>query len=144
MSNCIESPYSTDKDGYAYKCVAKRTHKHHRVAYAEHHGLTMGDIQGKVIMHLCDNPPCVNPAHLEMGTAADNVADRKAKGRSCKGEEHHKAKLTAKQVAEIKDKYRGSQHRNRPKTGPTMKELGEEYGVTDSSIRSIILGKSWV
>lgn len=50
----------------------------HRISYTMHFGPVPA---GMVVMHSCDNPPCVNPAHLTIGTQADNLADMTAKGR---------------------------------------------------------------
>ena len=57
----------------------------HRIAYEA----TVGPIpEGASVCHHCDNPPCCNPAHLFVGTNADNVADMVAKGRQAKGDRH--------------------------------------------------------
>ena len=56
------------------------------------------------VLHHCDNPPCVRPSHLFLGTDADNVQDMLAKGREARnyGDDHHNIKLTDAQVAEIR------------------------------------------
>jgi len=53
----------------------------HRVAYAVANGISLGDIEGLVVRHKCDNPPCINPLHLTIGTQADNCQDTKERGR---------------------------------------------------------------
>lgn len=103
----------------------------HRVAYELAHGIALDP--DNVIMHTCDNPACVNPAHLRMGTHAANVADRVAKCRSAHGERHGRAKLTLSQVRNIRIR---SQHE-----GTTF--LGREYGVDPVVIRKIREGEIW-
>ena len=70
----------------------------HRVAYE----LMIGPIPlGTFVCHRCDNPPCVNPDHLFLGTGADNVRDRDEKGRQAKGQGHGRAKLSEHDVLDV-------------------------------------------
>jgi len=87
---------------------------------------------GMVVMHSCDNPPCVNPAHLSIGTQRDNILDSIHKGRyNCFGRQ----KLDAEKVRQI---------RVLAATGNlTHKAIGKLFGVGRSAITGVINGSTW-
>ena len=93
--------------------------------------------RGKHVLHSCDNPRCVNPAHLWVGSHRDNMADKKAKGRAHRlpGQKHPMAKLTNKQAREIYALARMG--------GITQREIGEKYGVTNCTVSNIVRGTQW-
>lgn len=99
-SGCYEFTGHCNPDGYGnirYKNIHIGAH---RLAYM----LCIGDIpKGMLIMHTCDNPPCVNPEHLQLGTQEDNVRDRVSKGRSAdySGLNNPRSKLDARDIARI-------------------------------------------
>lgn len=135
-NGCWEYTLGKDKDGYGiYK-----QQKAHRVAYE----LWNGEIPaGQLVRHKCDNPPCVNPEHLEIGTHRDNMRDMVERGRhgakTCpqsfpRGEKHTNSKLTEDDVREIRI-LRGF--------GFTFKELGNIYGICRQSATNIVYKKIW-
>jgi hypothetical protein len=74
---------ATDQDGYGEFFIRGKANRAHRLSWA----LLNGPIpNGMCICHTCDNPPCVNPKHLFLGTNLDNIADKVAKGRQAKGD----------------------------------------------------------
>jgi hypothetical protein len=85
---------------------------------------------GTCVLHRCDNRLCVNPAHLFLGTHADNMADMSAKGRATSprqlGESNPNAKLTAEQIEQIRRTYTGR--------WGEQSELGRQYGVSATTI----------
>lgn len=93
---------------------------------------------GQAACHSCDNPPCVNPAHLSVAAQAENLADMDRKGRRRGappiGEQHHSARLTEDLVREI---------RARSAEGTNQPTLAAMYGVRQSSISKLLLGRTW-
>lgn len=137
---CIEWEKSKNAEGYGYTYCEGKVRKAHRVAYAKRHGLSMQQIEGLVVRHKCDNPGCVNPDHLELGTNQDNVDDMLSRGRhvASKGERNGRAKLTKQQVEEIRARYvRGSKRAG----GPSA--LAREFGVGVTAIKDIVTNKHW-
>jgi hypothetical protein len=116
--------------GYGIMHVAeiRKTRQAHRVAWE----LANGPIpdgpgyHGTCICHRCDNPSCVNVAHLFAGTVADNIRDMDAKGRRVVGR-----KLTVADVAEIRA------------SSATTLELVTRYGISDEHVRRIRRGEAW-
>lgn len=101
----------------------------HRIAYARVHGYIPA---GLLVMHSCDNPPCVNPEHLSVGTDADNVRDRDTRCRGYHGERHHSARLSEQDVRDIR----------RDETSTTT-WLAKKYGVRWAAIDRARRGVTW-
>lgn len=119
-------------DGYGVFYVARRRKPASHVALWLAHGETVP--AGMVAMHSCDNPQCVNPNHLRIGTHAENHADRDAKGRGAKGERRGWAKLTDAKVIEA---------RSLRAEGKTFTELAARYGVDKKAIERAVKGITW-
>ena len=103
----------------------------HRLSYELHIGLVP---DGLIVCHTCDNPPCVNPHHLFLGTHKTNAEDRVAKGRQFRGETANGAKLTADQVREI---------RMGAASGLTQASMVARYGMSTGQISRIVSRKQW-
>jgi hypothetical protein len=86
-------------------------------------------------LHHCDNPMCINPEHLFLGTNADNVADKMAKGRckTGKGERHWKSKLTENDVIKIRTELKDLDRC----------EIAKMYKVQPSAISKIRVERTW-
>lgn len=90
---------------------------------------------GMRVCHKCDNPRCVRPDHLFLGTDADNSRDMVQKGRQVRGEKNGPAKLTSPQVMSIRREYACG--------NTTYSKLAIKYSIHRGTIQQIILGKSW-
>ena len=139
QSGCWEWHGSTRR-GYGRMIVGSRTdgtrrnESAHRVSYT----LFNGEIpNGMEVCHKCDNPFCVNPEHLFVGTKLDNAHDRDRKGRNIifTGEEQARAKLTKKAVKDARWE--------RAYKGTSFKELADRYGVSKKTMQNAINGVTW-
>lgn len=92
---------------------------------------------GMCVCHHCDNPTCVNPQHLFVGSHVDNRADTVAKNRQARGERNGQAKLTSRQVHAIREQHQAWSHQF------GAKALARRYGVHRSTIFDILSGEHW-
>jgi len=103
----------------------------HRLAWERDHGPIPPRL---FICHHCDNPACVRPDHLFIGTPAENSADRDAKGRQSRGTDRWSARLTERDVRDI---------RHALAHGAKAYVLAEEYGVAGTTISAIRTRTNW-
>jgi hypothetical protein len=136
-----------DKDGYGQCSYRNRNMRAHRVSYLLHKGPLL---QGKVIMHVCDTPACINPDHLEQVDQIVNDRDRDAKGRhwAQKGDDHYmrrnpllrsgekcpSSKLTADQVLKIRDLFA---------SGISQPVIASKFGISRPAVSAIVVRRNW-
>lgn len=134
MTDCIDHGQIGSKFGYGSTTVTeggvRRRTSLHRAMYCKHKGCKLVEIDNLVIMHTCDNPRCINPKHLKLGTGLDNILDRQVKKRNY-------TKLTREQVIFVRENYK-----------PYDKEFGSaalarRFGVDASTVNRAANGHGW-
>lgn len=133
-TKCIPHEGAQTARGYGCCSYLGRTRPAHRVAYVEENGLDWADIVGLVVMHTCDNPVCVNPDHLRLGTQADNMADMASKGRSTLGSRNPNSRMDEKRVRALR-----KMHGN----GVPQIELARKFGIHFTTVCMIVNRKTW-
>ena len=139
MSECVEHTQKGCRKGYGRIWYKGKPELAHRLAYCKAKDATLAAIKGKVVRHTCDNPRCINPEHLLIGTHQDNVDDRMRRGRhvSHQGVKHGRAKLTEEDVKFIRENY----VRYSKEFGTVA--LGCKFGVSVQTIFKVVRGVSW-
>lgn len=149
---CWPWPKARTPAGYGLLAVMaagkRRTLYAHRVAYEVATGEDPGQ---REVAHRCDNPSCVNPAHLFLATHAENMRDMREKGRSAKGVK--KPIGDRHWAARDPDRVRGSNSGSAKLTdeavayirasGETHAALGRRFGVTATAVAYVRAGKTW-
>lgn len=122
-----------NKWGYGKIRINKKTYLAHRISYLIYNGEIP---DGMCVLHSCDNPSCVFPEHLHLGTHADNMRERADRNRNKyqNGEKNSSAKLNKKQVIEI---------RKKAELGISRASLAQEYGINVGHVRRIVKRISW-
>lgn len=131
--SCWEWQKSKSKQGYGQCGFLGKVHLAHRISWKVFNGDLYPNI---LVLHKCDNPSCVNPEHLFLGTDKDNVMDSILKNRfhRAKGEQHHFSKYSTAQIREarlLKEK------------GLTYRVISEKTGIALKSLSGIINRKAW-
>jgi hypothetical protein len=135
-AECWDWAAALDRRGYgAIRSDDGRVVKAHRVSWE----LASGPVpSGLSVLHRCDRPSCVNPAHLFVGTTADNVRDMDDKGRRrtgpSPGEKNGSSKLTEEAVLAIRRQYA---------EGSSLREIAPRFGIDYTHVSAIVRGKAW-
>lgn len=133
---CILWEKYKDKDGYGRLTYEGKSVRAHRLAYAKANGVCIHTLVG-VVLHSCDNPPCINPEHLSLGTHQDNVDDMLIKGRQVHGDQKVLAVLTEQVVEQARRRHiKGCKIH-----GSTA--LAREFGVSVSTMCKAMRGETW-
>lgn len=119
---------------YGYIRVGDKMKNAHRVSWEITNGPIPKDL---FVLHKCDNPSCVRPDHLFLGTHQDNMTDKKSKGRAIgrPGENHHNSKFTEKDILKIRELFDSGKMRE--------VDLCEHYNVKQSTMSAILLKRTW-
>lgn len=130
-------PYTGFRKWDGYGWVARRG----KWMTASRHAwiLTNGDPGAEHVLHRCDNPPCCNPAHLFLGTAKDNNADKIAKRRHAFGTRGKRNKLTLEIVKQLRAEYRPPAAGRPSNVGDLARRLGVRY----NTVAFAIQGRTW-
>jgi hypothetical protein len=122
-----------DRDGYGISGAGEfGPTRAHRRSYL----IAFGHLPtGRWVLHRCDNPACVNPAHLTLGDPKKNARERQERKREVLGERHHNAKLTDRQVREVRDLcVRGWVHQ----------DIADAFGSSQTNVSRIARGEARV
>ncbi len=119
--------------GYGLFCIASKDHRTHRISYYLNSGPFPADLY---VCHHCDNPTCVNPSHLFLGTNDDNMRDMVAKGRQNRqrGELCGTSKLVTMDVFALLRRYGD---------GETIKSIASSFGISRSQVIRIVNQERW-
>ena len=126
--NCWEWQGAKNSKGYGSISIGGVVILAHRLSYRVHYG-KLGD---SLVCHRCDNPKCVNPAHLFLGTAADNIQDMRRKGREAPSPT---IKITAADARSMREKYIPRKY--------GLTRLAKEYGISSGHVYAILKGDFW-
>lgn len=136
--NCIDhGKYKgLNKGGYARQWRGGKRYLMHRLAYCDANNVANESISDLVVRHTCDNPRCINPEHLLLGTQKDNMADKVIRGRqACNrliGTRNGRCKISEDVIAEIKRLYiPGSRDNNQA-------ALCRKYGISSQHMSQIV------
>lgn len=129
-SGCWLWAGSSNADGYGHFGVggSGKVRKAHRVSYEHHHGEIP---PGMLVCHKCDNPACVNPEHLFLGTPRENSEDRDHKGRQALGIENGKAVLNDALVKYIRE------------TPLSERVIANQLGVSRGTVNAVRSRRTW-
>ena len=130
-SGCWEWTSPPHENGYGQFGIGGRSLRAHRVSWELHWGAIP---DGLCVLHHCDNPICVRPDHLFLGTKLDNSRDAVRKGRVARGTRVHGAKLNDELVEQLRERH---------VAGELVRDLAREVGMHVATLSAALRGETW-
>ena len=128
---CWEWHAGRNGNGYGAMYIGQKKVFAHRLSYE----LYIGRIPDNLcVLHKCDNPGCVNPEHLFLGTRKDNMVDKVSKDRQARGEKAGNVKLNSEKVVKVREMY---------SYGYLQQEIADSFGITNQTVSAICAKKTW-
>jgi len=137
LGQCWVWTAACNRQGYGRFGVGSLTEgtRGHVLAHRHTYAVLIGPISADLrVLHHCDNPPCIRPSHLFLGTQVENMGDMARKGRAACGERNGSAKLTEAKVLEI---------RLLAREGMTQRAIARQFGVTFQTVSRLIRRELW-
>jgi len=133
LDECWPWLAQTKKNGYGKFSIKGKSTSAHRASYEFSNGVIPA---GLMIRHTCDNKKCVNPNHLLTGTGKDNARDAVERDLYPRGETQGRARLTLKQVIEIREvSAAGSE---------SQRSMARRFGVSRAAVQHVAAGRTWI
>lgn len=131
-NGCFEWQMYRRPDGYGTIRIDTIAHRAHRLSYQTFRGPIP---DGLFVCHRCDNPACINPAHLFLGTPKDNAQDAASKDRTMFGTDHTWSKLSDKTVRAIFEMYNTGRY--------TQGDIAKHFDICQQEVHWVLAGKIW-
>ena len=131
-TECINHTGEVNWGGYGRQWRGNKRYQAHRLAYCDAHSIPIDSIKGEVVRHKCDNPTCVNPDHLELGTQRDNMQDMHKRGRANTARGHR--------LPQTLDAAKVEQVRALLKCGLSQRTIASRTGVSQCTVSRILNG----
>lgn len=133
MIDCIEHTQKGRSGGYGGTTWKGRSTHLHVKAYCVANGLEAVPA-GLCVRHKCDNPRCINPDHLELGTHADNMNDRNVRGRAAKGSRHGRAVIDEGVLLQVRELLAA---------GATQRDIAARFNISQRTVCRINRKETW-
>jgi len=130
-NDCWQWKNKPDKNGYGIFVISKKNYRAHRVSYKLAYDV---DPKDYLVCHRCDNPGCVNPKHLFLGTNKDNVQDMRSKKRHSYGEKSKRSTLTEKDILKM---------RKMARDGIPYNQIAKKLNIGISLTSHAVKGRCW-
>jgi len=137
MKPCVDHGQRGDEHGYGRVVVAGVRVPIHRFLYCVANGVELDAVGEQLTLHACDNPRCIEPSHLRLGTHDENMADMSQRRR------HRNSTLSPAAVADIRANCKPGKVGDHQTNPAGLRAFAKKYGINHRSVRNVLAGVSY-